>query len=485
MDHERTSPSSQSDDESEYAYDNRVLTMLSGLKDISYPSVNSTPRHAPPSVSQPTLSHQTLSKAKKTATHDSSRALPVGPPHLVNASNPTHREQSLQSRVVHLERLLKEANDKERVSRSRQEGALNSAREATRLATLSRNDLDHTKALMSSIGVERAGLVSRIKNLQLFLVAEKKARQQAESDAEAEKLKSTVLASQLEASQRGVLELRQLLMEAGGNHADKHASAIKLNERCLRLQDRVAKYKDDLAAALHELEAATIENGQLRSQVQGLQLIIEEMTSREVIQAAEALIEEEESRKVKAPPQRLSSAQPIPVCRMKVKAAVLREDDIDELDDQMEAKMKAILQRKRRAPSRAPRSNLKLPDAVCDSESEEETEEKTEEPAIEEAQPIRIPPAIRFLPTCPISLSPQKGKSPVKGQAVTTTRQILCSSKPPIEVGPIKVKEDESVGPVGGSGLGSGLDGPVMCSSSRIETLRHQLRIDLASDDEL
>ena len=205
----------QSDEESEYSYDLNVLSMLAGMKDVGYPSsVNSTPRHAPPPCPPPAslmIMEQQPRKFDMRVSRGSHRTL-TSPSPTPNSRKATHRENELQNRVQHLERLLKEAQDKERVSARRAEGALNTAREVARQREAQLSDLDKTKATMSSVGVEKAGLISRINNLQTFLVAEKKARLQAESEATDLQLQNTLLASQLEASQRGVEDLRTLLV---------------------------------------------------------------------------------------------------------------------------------------------------------------------------------------------------------------------------------------------------------------------------------
>lgn len=496
-----------SDDESEYAYDRNVISMLSEMKDaVRYPSVNSTPRQAPP---RPSTSLQPRSTEAEKKYH--SRKIVTVERHgrpgtMVTPAlshNTTHRERALQSRVQHLERLLKETLDKERVSRARQEGAINSAREAARQREAQKVDLETTKAMMSSIGVEKAGLVSRINNLQNFLVAEKKARQEAESEAASLRLQNSMLSSQLEASHRGIEDLRALLVEAGSLHADKHSSTMEMHERCLKLQDRVAKYKDDLAASLHELQAVKIENGNLMSQVQGLHIIVEEMTNRRVLEATEELNDSEERQANKQPYSKTSapaSASPIRICRIKSRVNHLafkkdERDDLDELDDQMVAQMRElILQRKRRVPSRAFARNKTS--TVLSRESESEEEDARSNSKEEEAQSVtndkvpRIPPAIRFLASCPLSLSPSK--SPMKGPTVVVRKQRNQRglSQPPIEVGPVEQEENKSVV----SWLDQ--DQPVFLeldahdpakipSSSRAEALRHQLRMDLASDDEL
>jgi hypothetical protein len=487
----------QSDEESEYSYDLNVLSMLAGIKDVGYPSsVNSTPRHAPPPRPPPAslmiMEHQPR-KSDMRVSRGSHRTL-TSPSPTPNSSKATHRENELQNRVQHLERLLKEAQDKERVSARRAEGALNTAREVARQREAQLNDLDKTKATMSSIGVEKAGLISRINNLQTFLVAEKKARLQAESEAKDLQLQNTLLASQLEASQRGVEDLRTLLVEASEQNANKTESSAEIYEKCLRLQNRLAEVKADLKRALHELEASKIDSERLKSQVLGLQLIIEEMTSCKVMEAAEILRQEEEKEEAHAPPTRkgISSAPSIPICRMKAKTPKLEadeDDDINDLDDQMvEAQMRALsLQRTRRAPLRAA---AKSRPGIKDEESKEEDDkqEEKEENTLpsQRSQAPRNPP-IRFLPSCPSSLSPRKSPAKVTSRVAKKQSQIALSM-PPIEVGPVEEERENFYFAVDGTEDQSELEieapGIIPSSSSRADALRLQLRRDLDSDDD-
>ena len=443
--------SMQSEDLSEYANDMRVMEILAGLQlkgtplssayPMAYPSVNSTPRQPNhPPILQPSSSKGGQGKGGQGCSSQgrlvTRRALVI-PPLSSNPTKPTHRENMLMDRVKQLEHLLQESQDRERVSRARQEGTLNSARETHKQREAGRIEIERTKAMMSSMGAEKSGLVARISNLQSFLAAEKKVRLEAEAQLTSQRSENELLASQLEASQRMITELRSLLVEAGSLNGDKVKSVQELNERCLRLSDRVAKYKEELAAVRHELEATRIDNERLDHQVKGLHLIITEMNSQHVMQAAEKLmVESEESRKPTIPRGGFSitARPPIPVCGIKGKEKPKEDegDDIDELFDQMEGLMAF---RARRAPQR--NALQKKTDVIVDeSECEEEGLLKVEKDPLIAAAAAEVPhirpnPPIRFLSSCPLQSSPKKSKSPLKGKLREKTR-----SKPPIQIGP-------------------------------------------------